>query len=211
MRGSGRAGKPRDVGLLLDEVLGLNAQQFQQVILLAQNRFSRFLLASGTERQSLLRALFGTRRYEEYARELGERSKAAQHELDALGERARTLLDQAERLIAAHEPEVADAGGETVALDLPARRAAVDLGAQRAAYRLDTLARERAAADDARAAAEAAHAERVALAKGSGRARPSTRAPHDARGSLAPRSRTIAGDCSMPGRPRCCGLLWRRL
>ena len=86
----GRAGKPRDVGLLLDEVLGLSAQQFQQVILLAQNRFSRFLLASGGERQSLLRALFGTRRYEEYARELGERSKAAQHELDALGERART-------------------------------------------------------------------------------------------------------------------------
>ena len=162
----GRAGKPRDVGLLLDDVLGLNAQQFQQVILLAQNRFSRFLLASGTERQSLLRALFGTRRYEEYARELGERSKAAQHELDALGERARTLLDQAERLIAAHEPEVDDAGGEAAAtLDLPARRAAVDLGAQRAAYRLDTLARERAAADDARAAAEAAHAERVALAK----------------------------------------------
>ncbi|KAF2417871.1 SMC family ATPase [Microbacterium sp. B35-30] len=161
----GRAGKPRDVGLLLDDVLGLNAQQFQQVILLAQNRFSRFLLASGTERQSLLRALFGTRRYEEYARELGERSKAAQHELDALGERARTLLEQAERLIATHEPPVDDGDDAAPTLDLAARRAAVDLGAQRAAYRLDTLARERAAADDARAAAEAAHADRVALAK----------------------------------------------
>ena len=162
----GRAAKPRDVGLLLDEVLGLNAQQFQQVILLAQNRFSRFLLASGTERQSLLRALFGTRRYEEYARELGERSKAAQHELEALGERARTLLDQAERLIAAHAPEVDGADEAAVALDLAARRAAVDLGQQRAAYRLETLARERAAADAARAAAESAHADRVALAKG---------------------------------------------
>ena len=164
---TGRAAKPRDVGLFLDEVLGLNAQQFQQVILLAQNRFSRFLLASGTERQSLLRALFGTRRYEEYARELGERSKAAQHELDALGERARTLLDQAERLIAAHElvpAEEAEAEGEAP-LDLAARRAAVDLGQQRASYRLDTLTRERVAADDARTVAEAAHAERVALAK----------------------------------------------
>ena len=160
----GRAARPRDVGLLLDEVLGLNAQQFQQVILLAQNRFSRFLLASGAERQSLLRALFGTRRYEEYARELGDRSKAAQHELDALGERARTLLDQAERLIAAHEltPDEPDARAP---LDLAARRATVDLGERRAAYRLDTRARERAAADDARAAADAAHAERVALAK----------------------------------------------
>lgn len=161
----GRAAKPRDVGLLLDEVLGLNAQQFQQVILLAQNRFSKFLLASGTERQSLLRALFGTRRYEEYARELGERSKAAQHELDALGERARTLLDQAERLISAHVLVPAEeAEGETP-LDLAARRAAVDLGQQRASYRLDTLTRDRAAADDARTVAEAAHAELVALAK----------------------------------------------
>lgn len=183
----GRAGKPRDVGLLLDEVLGLNAQQFQQVILLAQNRFSRFLLASGTERQSLLRALFGTRRYEEYARELADRSKAAQRELDALGERARTLLDQAERLIAAHDlrtvggdasgaggaidssggaGDAADGSDGDAPLDLAGRRAAVDLGAQRAAYRLDTLTRERADADTARAAAERLHADRVALAKG---------------------------------------------
>ncbi|MBW9121320.1 AAA family ATPase [Microbacterium trichothecenolyticum] len=161
----GRAAKPRDVGLFLDDVLGLNAQQFQQVILLAQNRFSRFLLASGTERQSLLRALFGTRRYEEYARELGERSKAAQHELDALGERARTLLDQAARLIVAHELVPADEIDGTTEHDLAARRAAVDLGESRAAYRLDTLTRERVDADDARTAAEAAHGERVALAK----------------------------------------------
>lgn len=167
----GRAARPRDVGLLLDEVLGLSAQQFQQVILLAQNRFSRFLLASGGERQSLLRALFGTRRYEDYARELAERSKAAQRELDALAERSRTLLAQAERLIAAQgedadPPRSADAdaarGGEP---DLGARRAAVELGRQRAAYRLDTLAHERTAADAARAAAEATHAELVALAK----------------------------------------------
>jgi exonuclease SbcC len=161
----GRAAKPRDVGLLLDEVLGLNAQQFQQVILLAQNRFSRFLLASGAERQSLLRALFGTRRYEEYAHALGERSKAAQHELDALGERARTLLDQAERIVATHDLLPADGDEIAAPIDLASRRAAVDLAQQRAAYRLDTLTRERAAADVARAAAEAAHAERVALAK----------------------------------------------
>ncbi|WP_194398809.1 AAA family ATPase, partial [Microbacterium ureisolvens] len=161
----GRAGKPREVGLLLDDVLGLNALQFQQVILLAQNRFSRFLLASGTERQSLLRALFGSRRYEEYARELGERSKAAQHELDALGERARTLLDQAERLIAAHDLLPVDERADDLPADLAARRAAVELAEHRAAYRLDTLARERATADDTRAAADAAHAAVVALAR----------------------------------------------
>ncbi|WP_194396474.1 AAA family ATPase [Microbacterium atlanticum] len=166
---AGRAARPRDVGLLLDEVLGLSAQQFQQVILLAQNRFSRFLLAAGSERQSLLRALFGSRRYEDYARELADRSKAAQGELEALGERARTLLGQAERLVAAAAADGDDPAGsrgdDAPPPDLATRRAAVELGQQRAAYRLDTLTRERVAADEARAAADAAHAELVALSR----------------------------------------------
>ena len=157
----GRAAKPRDVGLALDEIIGLNAQQFQQVILLAQNKFSRFLLASGADRQPLLRTLFGTRRYEEYVRALGERSKAAQAGLDTLGEHARTLLDQAERLITEH----ALAGDGAAPDDLAGRRQAAEIAVQRADYRLDTLARERAAADAAFAAATTAHAERVALAK----------------------------------------------
>ncbi|MBW9092245.1 SMC family ATPase [Microbacterium jejuense] len=173
----GRAAKPREVGLLLDEVLGLSAQQFQQVILLAQNKFSRFLLASGGERQSLLRALFGTRRYEEYTRELGERGKRAQQEVEALGERARTLLDQAERLVAASDlgataegaEDAVDAASDSGApRDLAARRAAVELALQRAAYRLETATHQRADAEAARAAAEAAHAAVVALAKSQG-------------------------------------------
>ncbi|GAA5206588.1 SMC family ATPase [Microbacterium kyungheense] len=171
----GRAAKPRDVGLLLDEVLGLSAQQFQQVILLAQNKFSRFLLASGAERQSLLRALFGTRRYEEYTRELGERSKRAQQEVEALGERARTLLDQAERLVEASDlgssaedgDEAAPASAEA-SRDLAGRRAAVELALQRAAYRLDTATHRRVDTEAARTAAEAAHAALVALAKSQG-------------------------------------------
>ena len=179
----GRAAKPRDVGLMLDEVLGLNAQQFQQVILLAQNKFSRFLLASGGERQSLLRALFGTRRYEEYTRELGERSKQAQHAVEALGERARTLLDQAERLVATSDLGAAaesgipgdeasgadaDAGTAHAPLDLAARRAAVELAVQRAAYRLDTAVHRRADAEAARITAETAHAALVSLARSQG-------------------------------------------
>ncbi|MCP2636206.1 SMC family ATPase [Microbacterium sp. HD4P20] len=181
----GRAAKPREVGLLLDDVLGLNAQQFQQVILLAQNKFSRFLLASGSERQGLLRALFGSRRYEEYARELGERSKAAQRELDARAERARTLLDQAERLIAGNELGGADAAG-----DLTARRAAVVLGAERAAYRLDTLTHARELADAARASADADHRAVVAVA----RAQSELRQARDRLAALEAASPGIADD-----------------
>ncbi|MCR2792087.1 SMC family ATPase [Microbacterium sp. zg.Y625] len=157
----GRAAKPRDVGLALDEILGLNAQQFQQVILLAQNKFSRFLLASGSERQPLLRTLFGTRRYEDYVRALGERSKTAQAALDTLGEHARTLLDLAERLI---DEQGLGGEGDTPA-DLAGRRDAAVLAVQRAEYRLDTLTRARADADRAFADATTAHAAAVALAR----------------------------------------------
>ncbi len=163
----GRAAKPRDVGLALDEILGLTAQQFQQVILLAQNKFSRFLLATASERQGLLRTLFGTRRFEQYKDDLEARRKEAQKALDASGERARTLLEIAEQLITQH-----DLGGDAEAstppeADLPARRDAAAIALQRADYRYDTATRAReAAADTAESAREAlavatAHVERL--------------------------------------------------
>ncbi|CAN7399257.1 SMC family ATPase [Microbacterium sp. LjRoot45] len=157
----GRAAKPREVALLLDEILGLNAQQFQQVILLAQNRFSRFLLATAAERQTLLRTLFGSRRFEKYRDDLEQRRKDAQRSLDTAGEHARTLLDLAERLI---EQQGLRGEGEA-ADDLAARRAAVTLAGQRASYRLDTRARERAAAEETAVAAERALADATAQAE----------------------------------------------
>lgn len=97
----GRAAKPRDVGVALGEMLGLGAQQFQQVILLAQNKFSRFLLAPGDERQALLRTLFGTRRFEQYRDDLEQRRRDAQKTLDGAVAQAETLLETAERMAAA--------------------------------------------------------------------------------------------------------------
>ena len=156
----GRAAKPRDVAIELDEILGLNAQQFQQVILLAQNKFSRFLLASNAERQSLLRTLFGTRRFEQYKDDLEQRRRDAQKALDAVGERARTLLDQAERVIREHELGAVDEQGEPLEYpaDLGARRAAAARALQRADYRVEQAATAQEQADAAHLAATAAHA-----------------------------------------------------
>lgn len=158
----GRAAKPRDVALLLDGILGLNAQQFQQVILLAQNRFSRFLLASPGERQTLLRTLFGTRRFEEYKDDLEERRRQAQRRLEGAGERAGTLLDLAERLI---DERGLGGGDRPDGLDLSARREAADLALQRAEYQVEQQATERERTDAAAAAAADAHAALVAQAK----------------------------------------------
>ncbi|OZD46340.1 hypothetical protein CH252_21220 [Rhodococcus sp. 06-1477-1B] len=148
---TGVAARPVDVAARLDEILGLTQQQFLQVILLAQNRFARFLLAKNDERLTLLRTLFGTRTFEQYAADLDERRKSAAERLAAEGVEVATLLDEAERL--ADEVESDDAAA---AADEPAAGAARGVGerlarviraVERADYRVDTLARERKDAD----------------------------------------------------------------
>ncbi|WP_345751430.1 SMC family ATPase [Microbacterium rhizophilus] len=92
----GRASRPVDVGTLIDEVIGLTQQQFLQVILLAQGRFARFLLAKNDERQALLRTLFGTKRFEEYEKALDERRKDALARVESQGQALTARLDHAE-------------------------------------------------------------------------------------------------------------------
>ncbi|MFS0866515.1 AAA family ATPase [Microbacterium sp. 179-B 1A2 NHS] len=158
----GRAAKQREVGQLLDEVLGLSAQQFQQVILLAQNKFSRFLLAGNAERQQLLRTLFGTRRFEQYKETLEQRRRDAQKQVDEGGAEVRTLLDVAERDVRTH-----GLMGDEQALepDLPGRRAALERAIARADYRVEVRANERTAAEGTAVVAGARHRELTARAQ----------------------------------------------
>ena len=165
----GRAARPVDVARDLDEILGLNQQQFLQVILLAQGRFAEFLLAKNDDRQRLLRKLFGTRTYEDYQNALEQRRKDAERALAAADDGVAMLLGEAERLIDG-DALVGDGtdGGTSSATGVPGaaedvppiavRFEAGERAIQRLAYRADTLARERDAADAAHRAAEAAHA-----------------------------------------------------
>ncbi|RKS93126.1 exonuclease SbcC [Microbacterium sp. AG790] len=179
----GRAAKPRTVGEALGEILGLNAQQFQQVILLAQNKFSRFLLASGEERQGLLRTLFGTRRFEQYRDELDRRRREAEAALAAVVSRAGTLVEEGERLARAHDLDTAEAHDDSGALgtaDAPGtnpdatradqatvatRREDLARAYQRARYRVEQSELARTAAEEHFATATAAHAAVVAAAE----------------------------------------------
>ncbi|NYF17857.1 exonuclease SbcC [Microbacterium sp. AK009] len=173
----GLASGPRQVGLELDEILGLSQQQFLQVILLAQNRFAEFLLARNDDRQKLLRRLFGTRTYEEYLHAFEERRRTVEREVaDATGAAA-LLLGEAERLLPAREPGDAsdDSAMDAGATDADAtdtagtpptaapsavggRLEAVERGAQRADYRGETLRNARDAAEAAHRGAEDHHA-----------------------------------------------------
>ncbi|OWP21913.1 ATPase [Microbacterium sp. AISO3] len=159
----GRAAKPREVALLLDEVLGLNAQQFQQVILLAQNKFSRFLLARNDERQQLLRTLFGTKRFEQYKDDLEERRRSAQRELDAAGDQVRTLLELAEAAMTQQSGAIGDDGAtdEAAPLDLAGRRDVVERARRRANYRVEQADELRQQAESRQTALAATYAELV--------------------------------------------------
>ncbi|MFS0911897.1 AAA family ATPase [Microbacterium sp. 179-I 3D2 NHS] len=151
----GRAARAVDVAHELEEILQLSREQFLQVILLAQNRFSEFLLAGSRDRQALLRRLFGTQRFEDVQSRFDERRRAAEH---ALGARLATVaarLDEAERLIVS-----ADLGGDSVEAgdSVAADGAAADDGladdgsarplvVATTADRLDALRRAKARAD----------------------------------------------------------------
>ncbi|HKS44700.1 MAG TPA: SMC family ATPase [Amycolatopsis sp.] len=52
-----------EVGRTVERLLGMNAEQFFQVVLLPQGEFARFLRADTEERERLLEKLFGTRRF----------------------------------------------------------------------------------------------------------------------------------------------------
>ncbi len=164
----GRAARPRDVGEALHEILPLTQEQFLQVVLLAQNRFARFLLATHGERQALLRTLFGTRRFEEYEHALEQRRKESEARVAGDGDTLAHRLDDAERLIADHDLGGEDAGGgaptnATPQRDNPSWRIdAVRQAAERAAYRAETAALAQDAARVARDAAEVALAEVLA-------------------------------------------------
>ena len=83
-----------------DPSSGLNQQQFLQVILLAQGRFARFLLAKNDERQALLRTLFDSHRFEDYEGALERRRRETADRLRLENRVLLVQLESAERLAA---------------------------------------------------------------------------------------------------------------
>ncbi|WP_194762846.1 AAA family ATPase [Microbacterium sp. UFMG61] len=158
----GVAAREREAAHELDEILQLSREQFLQVILLAQNRFSEFLLAGSRDRQALLRRLFGTERFEDVQARFDERRRAAEH---ALGTRVATVaarLDEGERLVASADL------GRSAADDFDEQPMASEThpAAETAEERLDHLRQARARADyrAERRAAERDDAERASAA-----------------------------------------------
>ncbi|MGH3362265.1 MAG: AAA family ATPase, partial [Nocardioides sp.] len=163
-----------ETGLQITGLLGMNAAQFYQVVMLPQGRFQSFLRARSEERHRLLQRLFRTARFEEVERWLGERRRtlrrwSARHADDVAGLVNRISEVSEETLPVAwdvHDLSVPAAAGEVASwatrlrgdADLAAAAAAahVDQAAETEGRRAETLDRATRLAELQRAHAQAA-------------------------------------------------------
>jgi exonuclease SbcC len=74
-----------EAGDVITEAVGLNREQFTQVMLLPQGEFARFLRARDDDRRELLTKLFGTQLYDRITAELDQRRTEANRERDRAG------------------------------------------------------------------------------------------------------------------------------
>ncbi|MEB3316759.1 MAG: SMC family ATPase [Cyanobacteriota bacterium] len=91
------ASRTTEVTREVEGLVGLNAAQFRQVILLPQGKFAEVLRAKAEERETLLRTLFNTVLFERAAFWLEERAKAARLRAIETGKGQEVLRQQAAR------------------------------------------------------------------------------------------------------------------
>ncbi|MFJ8621626.1 AAA family ATPase [Kitasatospora sp. NPDC093550] len=87
----------QEVGEEVLRLIGMNREQFCQVVLLPQGDFARFLKADSEERGKLLRRLFDTERYQLVEGWLAEQRRAEEAAVQAGRRRLRDLASKAEQ------------------------------------------------------------------------------------------------------------------
>ena len=87
---------PREVGRVIPELLGLSAEQYGQVVMIAQGEFRKILLAKSEERRALLSRVFGTELYREIEKQLRVYNSEAQAALDRACARYAAALARAQ-------------------------------------------------------------------------------------------------------------------
>ncbi|MBI5610052.1 MAG: AAA family ATPase, partial [Deltaproteobacteria bacterium] len=74
------------------ELLGFDVEQFRQVVVLPQGAFRQLLTANSSQREGILKQLFGTHLYERIQKALGEQADALYSDFKTLATRRQTLL-----------------------------------------------------------------------------------------------------------------------
>ncbi|MGW3293333.1 AAA family ATPase [Streptomyces xiamenensis] len=94
----------QEIGEELGQLLGMNREQFCQVVLLPQGDFARFLRAGAEDRAKLLGRLFDTRRFAAVEQRLADRRQQAAAGVRDGDDRLRSLTDRLRQAAGAGEP-----------------------------------------------------------------------------------------------------------
>ena len=74
--------KIKEVCDQIEQILGLNAEQFKQIILLPQNDFSRFLKEDSKTKTQILKKIFGTGIFDRFQKSLEERLRQSNKDME---------------------------------------------------------------------------------------------------------------------------------
>jgi exonuclease SbcC len=85
-----------DVDTKVKELLGLEGEQFRQVVVLPQGKFRAFLSADSSERENILKVLFDTDRFERLQEQLKAMAGEAKQEVQQIRQRQTTELERHE-------------------------------------------------------------------------------------------------------------------
>jgi exonuclease SbcC len=97
--------RPDEVGAELEQLLGMSADQFWQVVLLPQGLFAEFLRAGAKERGALLETLFRTDRFRDAETWLAERRRLLRERFDTVAGEARALVARVAEAAQVDEPD----------------------------------------------------------------------------------------------------------
>ncbi|OUU31418.1 MAG: hypothetical protein CBB97_00215 [Candidatus Endolissoclinum sp. TMED37] len=103
--------KKKDSEEQIENILGYGIETFEQIVLLPQGKFEKFLQSSTKDKKEILRSLFDVSLYEKLATKFSEDSKEVQTEIDRLTERKKGQLSigeflSAEELVKSIEEEI---------------------------------------------------------------------------------------------------------
>lgn len=129
-----------DVALTVERLLGMNKDQFFQVVLLPQGEFARFLRAETGERERLLERLFGTQHFAGVEQWFRERRTERGRELDGHRQAARELIARVAQVAGEEPPESADEPWQAALIEVTAAHAATTDAAAGDAARTRELA-----------------------------------------------------------------------
>lgn len=86
--------KIKPVDQFIEDLLHLDVTQFRQIVLLPQGKFRDFLMANSKEKETILRSLFATERYQAWGDELARQQKALGADLQTKADQLTALRQQ---------------------------------------------------------------------------------------------------------------------